>query len=93
MINVDEEKTAELVLSADHKFDEEAIKIKITPLLAENPGDIGNPTDIKLIVKNDGSYVEEEPFEIDFTLLLIFIVIIVLVVFHIKVAFKILKRK
>ena len=84
LIDVDSNETAELVLIADHKFDEEAIIIKITPARADNPlGDFGVPTDIQLIIKNDRSYVEEEPSEIDLILLLIFLVIIVLIIFHI----------
>jgi len=95
IIYVDKNRTAELVLFTDHKFDEEAIKIKMTPLRADNPKpeDKGEPISLTLIVKNDGSYVEEEPFEIDITMIIIFLVITVLIIIHIAVAYKILKRK
>jgi hypothetical protein len=97
IIDVDKNETAELVLFADHKFDEEEIEIFITPSSAENPGKnfFGESTFLRFTVANDGSYVEEveEPFEIDLTMLIIFLVIIVLIIVHISVAYKILKRK
>ena len=89
ILDVDGRGTGELVLKADHKFDEEQIIIKITPYRAENLADFGQTLDLTLIIKNDGSYVEEEPFEIDLTMLILLLVIIV----QIEVAYILLKRK
>jgi len=91
LIDVDGKATADIIILADHKFDEEEIKIKLTPARAENPSqDIGEPIYMTLEVKNDGSYVEDEDgLEIDTTLLIIILVIIAFV----AVALIILKRK
>ena len=66
----------------------------MTPLRADNPRpeDEGSPISLTLIVKNDGSY-SEGLFEIDSTMIIIFLVIIILIIVHIAIAYKILKRK
>ena len=92
IIDVDEKKTAELVIFSDHKFDKEQIIIKMTPYLAANPTDFGQTLTLSLILKNDGSY-SEGLFEIDSTMIIIFLVIIILIIVHIAIAYKILKRK
>jgi hypothetical protein len=93
ILDVDSKATAELFLFTDHKFNKEPIKIKMTPLRADNPRpeDEGSPISLTLIVKNDGSYVEGL-FEIDITIIIIILVIIILIIVHIAVAYKILKR-
>ena len=91
IIDVDGKATAHLVILADHKFDVEEIKIKITSAYTDNPTeDFGITIYTTLSVKNDGSYVEEEPgLEIDANLLIIILVIIAFVV----IALILLKRK
>jgi len=89
-IGVGETKTINLTLQADHKFDEETVKIKFTPARSENKADIGEPIFLTLILENDGSYVEEDNgFEIDIGILIIILVIIAFIVLVITI----LKRK
>jgi len=91
IIDVDGKATADLIILADHKFDEEEIIIKLTPKRTENPTeDVGESINITLSVKNDGSYVEEEPgLQIDVTLMTAILIIIAFVI----IALILLKRK
>ena len=86
-IDIDETGTAYLKVYADHKFDQETIKIKFTPARKQDTSDKGESQIVTLLFENDGSYKEpEEEFEIDTTmlaaiLLVILLVIIVIIVF------------
>lgn len=89
-IDVNKTKTVNLMIDADHKFDQEEIIIELKPVSSTDPEDEGSVTTLTLLIENDGSYVEEdEPLEIDITILIVILVIIVLAL----VAYKMIRRK
>ena len=91
LVDVNENQTVYLALKADHKFDQELIRLKFTPAYSLDLEVTGNPCIVTLMIENDGSYKEpEEEFEIDTTMLTVILLIIILAIIVIIVF---LKRK
>jgi hypothetical protein len=82
MIEVGGTVQTSLTVISDHKFSEETIKLKFTPAFSEEETYAGEPFVTSIVFINDGSYKEEEDFDIDTNLLfLIIFVIILLIIF------------
>lgn len=83
-----------LIIMADNNFEEEKIILKITPALADNPEEKGEPIFLNLFIKNDGSK-REHKFPIDsntaITLLAAIIAILVIAILLVALVKRIYK--
>ena len=79
--------TAYLIIVADNDFEEEKVTLKITPALADNPEEKGEPKFLNLFIKNDGSKREFEfPIDVNTAVTLLAVIIAILVIAILLVA-------
>ena len=73
--------TAYLVIMADNDFEEEKVILKITPALADNPEEKGEPKFLNLFIKNDGSKREFEfPIDVNTAITLLAVILAILII-------------
>jgi len=74
-------KTAYLVIMADNNFEEEKVTLKVTPALADNPEEKGEPKFLNLFIKNDGSKREFKfPIDVNTAITLLAVILAILII-------------
>lgn len=90
IIDMNSSGQIDLSVEADHKFDDESVTVKLTPVRSDDTTDVGESTNLTIKFHNDGSYKEpsEETFEIDTTTLAIILFVIILAIIIVAVFIK-----
>jgi hypothetical protein len=86
-LDIDETKSLELIVTANNDFDEQDIEIRLIPSYSLEKGKVGNTLNLRLNLKNDGSYVQEGLYII---FLLIFLIVLIISGF---VVFRMMKKR
>ena len=74
-------ETTYLVIMADNNFEEEKVTLKVTPILADNPEEKGEPIFLNLFIKNDGSKRESKfPIDVNTAITLLAVIIAILLI-------------
>jgi len=82
-------QTIYLVIMADNNFEEEKVTLKITPALADNPEEKGEPKFLNLFIKNDGSKRESKfPIDVNTAIKILAVIIAILVMAILLVVLK-----